>query len=34
MAEKKLQLTCLYGEEDVCEILLHSFLLFLRRELL
>jgi hypothetical protein len=33
MSGKKPSVSCSYGLEDVREILLHSFLLFLRREL-
>jgi|GEM_PF-7038138 len=33
MSEKKPNVICSYGLEDVREILMRSFLLFLRREL-
>ena len=33
MGKRQLQITCCFGEEDAGELLLCSFLLFLRREL-
>lgn len=33
MGKRQLQITCRFGKEEASELLLRSFLLFLRREL-